>query len=180
VRQPGYALAEHPVELRPGASVDKPVLLVRPPKLEPIEMTAADADVEAFESSRRTNPYGQFLTQDQIDRKKQATETIDLFDDVLGFTALGHGPTARLVSNAALENHRDCSSASVFIQRGEGRRINDVTPGQVAGIEAYADASSVPGRFAGQADCGVIVIWLRTTTRPSARPAAGLRANGYP
>jgi hypothetical protein len=85
-----------------------------------------------------------------------------------------------VISNVALASHRQCSEASVVVQGGQGRRINDVTPSQIAGIEAYADAAFVPGRFAGQADCGVVVIWLRKIVHPTPPAATGLRANGYP
>ena len=176
VRHPGYALAELPVELRPGKPVEQDVLLVRPLTLEEIQAT----DLEAFDAVRRANQYGQFLTREQIGRKKHATETVDLFDDLLGFTTFGRGRSARVVSNVALANKRQCSEASVIVQGGQGRRINDVTPSQIAGIEAYADAAFVPARFAGQADCGVVVIWLQRPTTPTPRPAVGLKANGYP
>jgi hypothetical protein len=175
VRHPGYTLAELPVELRPGKRVEQAVLLVRPLTLDAIQAT----DLDAFDAMRRTNPYGQFLTQEQIDRKKNVTETTDLFDDLLGFTTLGHGASARVISNLALASHRQCAEASVVMHGGQGRRINEVTPSQIAGIEAYADAAFVPGRFAGQADCGVVVIWLRKEpARPM--PPTGLSGNGYP
>jgi hypothetical protein len=180
VRHPGYANAELPVELRPGRRVDQAVLLVRPLTLDAIQTTAAAPDLEAFDASRRTNRYGQFLTQEQIDRKKHVTETVDLFDDLLGFTTLGHGPSARVISNIALANHLECSAARVIIQGGEARRLNDVRPSQIAGIEAYPDAAFVPGRFVGQADCGVVVIWLRKITRPAPHAVIRLRENGYP
>ena len=179
VRHPGYTLAEVPVELRPGKRVEQAVLLVRPLTLEAIQASAEAMDLEAFDASRRTNLYGQFLTQDQIVKKKHATETVDLFDDLLGYTPFGRGPTARVISNLALANQHECTSASVIIQGRQGRRINEVTPGQIAGIEAYSDAEFVPGRFAGQADCGVVVIWLRKTTRPTPRVDIRLRENGY-
>jgi hypothetical protein len=175
-RSPGYTTAELPVELRSGTSVDRPVLLVRPRALGGIPTT----DLEVFDAMRRTNPYGQFLTQEQIDEKRSATEAADLFDEVLGFTALGRGPSARVISNMALAEHRSCSEAKVIVQGKPGRRINDVKPGQIGGIEAYADEAFVPDRYAGQADCGVIVIWLRKSTSPPSHAATGLRANGYP
>ena len=176
VGHPGYSLAELPVELRPGKRVEQDVLLVRPLTLEDIQ----DTDLEAFDAVRRSNQYGQFLTREQIGRKKHAAETVDLFDDLLGFTTFGRGRSARVVSNIALANKRRCSEASVIVQGGQGRRINDVTPNQIAGIEAYADAAFVPARFAGQADCGVVVIWLQRPAAPTPRPAVGLKANGYP
>jgi hypothetical protein len=178
VTHPGYVVAERPVELRPGRRAEQSGLLVRPLGADALQ--AATNELEAFDANRRTNPYGQFLTREQIDKKKHAMETVDLFDDVLGFSAFGRGPTARVISNMALASRPECSSASVIVQGAEGRRINDVTPSQIAGIEAYADPEFVPGRFAGRADCGVVVIWLRKSTGSTARPAVGLRANGYP
>jgi len=176
VRHPGYVPAELPVELRAGKRADRAVLLVRPRSLDAIQST----DLEEFDAMRRTNPYGQFLTREQIDKKKSAVETVDLFDDLLGFTALGSGPSARVISNMALASHRECTEASIVVQGGQGRRINDVRPSQIAGIEAYADGAFVPGRFAGRADCGVVVIWVRKVTTPTPHAATALRANGYP
>jgi hypothetical protein len=180
VARAGYATTELPVELRPDKRVDQSVLLVRPQTLDDVRMSESAVEYEAFDANRRLNPYGQFLTLEQIDQKKSASETVDLFDEVLGFTAFGHGDSARVISNTALSKDAKCTSATVFIQGVEGRRINDVAPRQIAGIEAYADAHFVPARFAGHADCGVIAIWLRKST-PSA-PSRGptLRGNGYP
>ena len=180
VERAGYAPTELPVELRPGKRVEQSVLLVRPQTLDDVRMSESAEEYESFDANRRLNPYGQFLTVEQIERKKTASETVDLFDDVLGFTAFGHGDSARVISNTALARDAKCSSATVFIQGVEGRRINDVAPRQIAGIEAYADAHFVPARFAGHADCGVIAIWLRKSA-PSA-PSRGptLRGNGYP
>jgi hypothetical protein len=180
VERAGYAATELPVELRPGRRVDQSVLLVRPQTLDDVRMSESALEYEAFDANRRLNPYGQFLTVEQIDKKKSATETVDLFDDVLGFTAFGHGDSARVISNMALARDVKCSSATVFIQGVEGRRINDVAPRQIAGIEAYADPQFVPARYAGQADCGVVAIWLRKYTPPAPSRGPTLRGNGYP
>ena len=180
VQHPGYAVAELPVELRPDKRVYQSVLLVRPRTLDDVRITESALEHEAFDASRRLNPYGQFLTQEQIDQKKNATETVDLFDEVLGFSAFGHGDSARVITNTALANNLECSNASVFIQGAPARRINDVAPHQIAGIEAYADAAFVPSRFAGQADCGVIVIWLRKAPRAAPSRGPQLGGNGYP
>ena len=170
VQHPGYAAAELPVELRPDKRVYQSVLLVRPRTLDDVRITESALDYEAFDASRRLNPYGQFLTLEQIDQKKNATETVDLFDELLGFSAFGHGDSARVIANSALANNLQCSSSTVFVQGAPARGIN----------EAYTDAAFVPARFAGQADCGVIVIWLRKS--PRAAPSRGplLRGNGYP
>jgi hypothetical protein len=179
VRHPGYSMAEHYVELRPGKRAHQTVLMVRPPPPDPA-IPETLTEYAAFAANRRTNPFGQFLTVEQIDQKRSAAETADLFDDVLGFTAFGHGDGARVISNAALANGARCSSAHVVIEGEEGHRINDLTPGRIGGIEAYSDPEFVPARFAGRAECGVIVIWLRKSPRPASRPMGKLRENGYP
>jgi hypothetical protein len=66
------------------------------------------------------------------------------------------------------------------VQGREVHRINDVAPGQIGAIEAYADADFLPARYAGRGDCGVIVIWLRKTPRATPKPLGRLRENGYP
>lgn len=60
-----------------------------------------------------------------------------------------------------------------------GFGINDVAPGQIGGIEAYANSTFVPPRYAGRGDCGLVVIWLRKTP-PRQAKRAGLTENGYP
>jgi hypothetical protein len=180
VQHPGYAAAELPVELRPDKRVYQSVLLVRPRTLDDVRITESALDYEAFDASRRLNPYGQFLTLEQIDQKKNATETVDLFDELLGFSAFGHGDSARVIANSALANNLKCSSSTVFVQGAPARGINDVAPHQIAGIEAYTDAAFVPARFAGQTDCGVIVIWLRKSPRAAPSRGPQLRGNGYP
>ena len=178
VRRLGYPLVEVTVELRPQRTVTRDVLLRRNVVLDSIKVVATRPDNLEFERNRRTHAFGQFLTAAEID-KVRATTTADLFMNILGFTALGRGGDARVISNAALARHPECRSANVVINGIEGQSINDVAPSQIAGIEAYADETYVPARFVGRAECGVIVIWLRKApTR--AMPPTGLSGNGYP
>jgi hypothetical protein len=178
VRRLGYPIAEMPVELRPDRSVRRDVLLRRTVVLDSVHVVGTHTNYPEFERNRRTNTFGQFLTREQIDGL-HVTEAADLFINVFGFTALGHGSQARIVSNKALRRHGECQEANVVINDAEGQSINHVSPSQIAGIEAYADEAFVPARFEGRAQCGVIVIWLR---KDPARPMApmGLSGNGYP
>lgn len=178
VRHLGYVIVEQPVELRAGRTVTRDVLLRRNVVLDSIRVVASRPEYAEFERNRRTHAFGQFLAAEQIDGMR-ATETADLFTNVLGFTALGRGGIARVISNAALARHPECRSANVVINGIEDQSINDVAPSQIAGLEAYADETYVPARFVGRAACGVIVIWLRKTP-PRVMPATGLSGNGYP
>ena len=178
VRHLGYVIVEQPVELRTGRTLTRDVLLRRNVVLDSIRVVASRPEYAEFERNRRTHAFGQFLAAEQIDGMR-ATETADLFTNVLGFTALGRGGIARVISNSALARHPECRSANVVINGIEDQSINDVAPSQIAGLEAYADETYVPARFAGRAQCGVIVIWLRKTP-PRVLPPTGLSGNGYP
>jgi hypothetical protein len=178
VRHLGYPLVEAPVELRAGRSVTRDVLLRRNLVLDSVRVIANRTEYTEFERNRRTHTFGQFLTIEQIDRMK-ATETGDLFLNVLGFSVFGHGSQARIVSNSALARHPECRNATVVVNGLEGGTLNSVAPNQIAGIEAYADETFVPARFEGRSQCGVIVIWLRKAPA-RVMPRSGLSGNGYP
>jgi hypothetical protein len=180
VEHAGFPDAERVVDLRASRRAEQAILLVKPEPPDPEDVTATLPEYAQFDANRRTNPSGQFITLGEIDAKKSATETVDLFDEILGFSAFGHGPDARVVSNRALANDAACSSAAVFVQGRESHRINDVAPGQIGAIEAYADADFLPARYAGRGECGVVVIWLRKSPRATPRPLGRLRENGYP
>ncbi|MDF2773876.1 MAG: hypothetical protein K0S86_3373, partial [Geminicoccaceae bacterium] len=58
-----------------------------------------------------------------------------------------------------------CKDANVVIDGVDGQAVDDVLPNQIAGIELYKDAAAAPLEYAGRANCGVIVIWLRPGPR---------------
>jgi hypothetical protein len=178
VRRLGYPIVEMPVELRPDRTASRDVLLRRSVVLDTMQVVGERTNYPEFERNRRSNSFGQFLTHEQI-KKLHATEAADLFINIFGFTALGRGSQARIVSNRALRSHGECQEANVVIDNAEWQSINHVAPDRIAGIEAYADEAFVPARFQGRAQCGVIVIWLRKESdRPM--PPMGLSGNGYP
>ena len=176
----GYPLTEVAVELRPDRTTEQNVLMVRTarPDSTPSSTSTLYKD---FEAHRRAYGFGQFLGIEEIMQKEKAVaETVDYFADMLGFTALGHGAEARLISNEALAAQPSCRSAKIIAEGVDGFAINDIPPSQVGAIEAYANSQFVPERFAGRAECGLVVIWMRkeTPTRRGSGPT--LRGNGYP
>lgn len=178
VRHLGYPIVEAQVELRPDKLATRDVLLRRNVVLDSVRVVSTRPEDSEFERNRRTHAFGQFLTADDIDKLK-ATETADLFINVLGFSVFGQGSQARIVSNSALARHPQCRSATIVVNGLEGATLNSVAPIQIAGIEAYADETFVPARFTGRSECGVIVIWLRKAP-PKRMPPSGLSGNGYP
>ena len=177
-RKLGYPLVEATVELRPGKSVTRDLLLRRSVVLDSMRVVAGRTEYAEFERNRRTNTFGQFLGVEEID-KMRAAEVADLFIDILGFTVFGRGTQARAISNQALARHPECRNARLIVNGSEGWTLNNFAPSQIAGIEVYADQTFVPARYEGDSKCGLIVIWLR---KPSAKPMApmGLSGNGYP
>ena len=178
VRKLGYPLAEITVELRAGRSVSRDVLLRRNVVLDSVRVVATPTENTEFERNRRMHAFGQFLGAKEID-KMMASETADLFLNVLGFSVFGKGSQARIVSNAALARHSECREATIEVNGSPGWTLNNFAPGEIGGIEAYSDETFVPARFEGNSKCGVIVIWLRK--KPAkAMPPMGLSGNGYP
>lgn len=181
-RHAGYPLTEIVVELRPDRVAEQSVLMVREVRADTTESASGVPEYKEFEAHRRAYGFGQFLDAEEVAQKeKVVSETVDLFADMLGFTALGHGADARLISNEALAAQPSCRSANVVADGVDGIGINDIPPSQVGAIEAYSNSQFVPERFAGKAACGLVVIWMRKT--PPARPGRGgptLRGNGYP
>jgi len=175
----GYPLTEVAVELRPGRSTEQNVLMVR--NARPDSARSESTLYKEFDTHRRAYAFGQFVGVEEVMQKeKVVTETVDLFADMLGFTALGHGAEARLISNEALAAQPSCRSARIVAEGTDGFAINDIPPNQVGAIEAYANSQFVPERYAGKAECGLIVIWMRKE-QPSRRGAGPtLRGNGYP
>jgi len=177
----GYPLTEVAVELRPERTTERNVLMVRNARPDSAQSEPESSLYKEFEAHRRAYPFGQFLDVEEVMQKEKAiSETVDLFADMLGFTALGHGAEARLISNEALAAQPSCKSARVVAEGTDGFAINDIPPNQVGAIEAYANSQFVPERYAGRAECGLIVIWMRkeTPTRRGSGPT--LRGNGYP
>jgi hypothetical protein len=180
VRQIGYAFAELPVDLRPGATATRDVALTRVTRLDSLKVVASKPAYAEFEHNRRNNALGKFLTLGEIQRWN-ARETSDLVRLLGDFIVYGHGPDARVVSRRASANGK-CRSANIVIDKIEGLSINDVEPAHIAGMEGYADPGAAPAGYSGNADCGLIVIWMRTVGDKEHRfkDSSPLKYNGYP
>jgi hypothetical protein len=180
VRQIGYAFAELPVALRPGVSTTRDVALTRVTQLDSLKVVAAKPAYAEFEHNRRNNALGKFLTLGEIQRWKvrETSELVRLLGD---FVVTGSGPDARVISRRAPPNGK-CRSANVVIDKIPGLSINDVEPAHIAGMEGYADPSTAPAGYSGNADCGLIVIWMRTAGDKEHRfkDSSPLKYNGYP
>jgi hypothetical protein len=177
VRELGYALAELPVELRPARTVTRDVQLTRLVRLDSVKVLAARPPYAEFEKNRRTNPMGKFMTMSEIQRRNAPT-TADLIRVFAEFTVSRHGMETWVVPKGAAS--MKCHKANVVIDGVPGLSVDDVQPKAIAGIEAYSDPTLAPARYAGNAECGLVVIWLRTKNDRRSEMKNGLQWNGYP
>jgi hypothetical protein len=176
VRELGYALAELPVELRPSATLTRDVQLTRIVRLDSVKVLAAKPRYAEFERNMRTNPMGKFMTMSEVQRRNAATtgELIRVF----GWTVARKGMRTNVRPSGTVS--RKCMNANVVIDGMDGLSVDDVQPKAIAGIEVYADPTTAPARYSGNAECGVVVIWLRTKDDKRPTSPNGLNYNGYP
>jgi hypothetical protein len=184
VRKLGYALGEIPIDLRPDTRREETVRLGRAFALDSVRVLAKRPPLAEFEYDRRTNMFGHFLTLSDIQRS-QAKKTSDLLSRLGGYVMQGRGRyVKRMAGQLGPPGTVPCRGANVVIDGTEGWDVNDVSPNQIAGIELYKDAASAPLKYAGRADCGLIVIWLRPGPRRRGwnepKHPATLQYNGYP
>jgi hypothetical protein len=185
VRKLGYALGEIPVDLRPDARREESVRLGRAFALDSVRVLAKRPPLAEFEYNRRTNLFGHFLTLSEIQRS-QAKKTSDLLPRLGGYVEMGRGRYVKMMAvQPGPPGSVPCRGANVVIDGTEfGWDVNDVAPNQIAGIELYKDAASAPLKYAGRADCGLIVIWLRPGPKRRGwnepKQPATLQYNGYP
>lgn len=184
VRKLGYALAEVVVDLRAEIRRDENVRLGRAVALDSVRVLAKRPPLAEFDYDRRTNMFGHFLTLSDIQRS-QAKKTSDLLQQLGGYVMMGRGRYVKMMAvQLGPPGTVGCRGANVVIDGTEGWDVNDVSPNQIAGIELYKDAASAPQKYAGRADCGVIVIWLRPGPRRRGwnepKQPATLQYNGYP
>lgn len=142
---------------------------------------------------RQARGMGTFLDRDDLARRPVSKVT-DVLREVHGIRVVGSGITRQLVATRNPLVHVGSCSPVVYLDgfmvsarrigghaeaarlnreaREETVRILDALPtDQIAGIEIYPGAATVPGRFAGlDTHCGVIAVW--TTVRDRGHVAA--------
>ena len=156
-RRLGYALLEQIVELRDGARTTADIRLERSVSLDSMRVTALGGRFREFEFNRGANIFGRYLTRDQILRRRPE-DAAALLRRLGGFTVIGQGRGARVFTNRELRAQQPCET-NVVIDRVQRRRINDVPPPRIVGLEAYLGPGSFSSDFDFDARCGLVVIW---------------------
>ena len=156
-RRLGYALLEQVVELHEGGRATVDLRLERSVALDSVRVTALGGRFREFEFNRGANIFGRYLTRNQILRRRPE-DVAALLRRLGGFTVIGQGRSARVFTNHELRARRPCET-NVVVDRVQRRRINDVPPARIVGLEAYLGPSSFSSNFDFDAKCGLVVIW---------------------
>lgn len=154
-RRLGYALAEQIVELRANVRATADLRLERSVALDSVRVTALGGRFREFEFNRGANIFGRYLTRDQILRRRP-DDASALLARLGGFTVIGHGSAARVFTKGQMRARVPCET-NVVIDGVQRRRINDVPPPRIVGLEAYLGPSSFISDY--ESRCGLIVIW---------------------
>jgi hypothetical protein len=163
-RRLGYALLEQVVELRDGARTTADLRMERSVSLDSMRVTAMGGRFREFEFNRGANIFGRYLTRDQILRRRPE-DVAALLRRLGGFTVVGQGGSARVFTKRELTARQPCET-NVVIDRVQRRRINDVPPLRIVGLEAYTGPGSFSSDFDFDAKCGLVVIWTSAWRAP--------------
>ena len=178
VRRIGYEVAEMPVELRAGRTLQRDVRLVRVVSLDSMRVVALRSQYPEFEYNRRSSAFGIFLGPEEIARRK-AAETSDFLTGVPGVTPSGHGPDAQAISVHGRGGAQPCAGMRVVVNGIlEGMALNQIPASSVAAIEIYPQGAFAPSQYSVRGSCGVIVLWTTQARRTPPRPSGGQRPSG--
>ncbi len=175
VRRIGFAPTSGIIEVPPDDTLRLAYTLARTTNLmDTVRVRERRVSMRMLEfEQRRDQGIGQFITQEQIDRRG-SRETSDFLRTLRGID-VSRITTGAFAGTVALSKREGGSiggdgsgacSMQVFLDGIVLPRSFNLDllppPRQVAGIEVYSGAATVPAQFGG-ADrrCGVILVWTR-------------------
>ncbi|MEP6689736.1 MAG: carboxypeptidase regulatory-like domain-containing protein [Gemmatimonadaceae bacterium] len=125
--------------------------------------TSKSRDIDAFLQRTRSGA-GHYLTREQLD-SRPSYSMCDLLRTVGGINVQSTGGFGCSVT-ARGTGFQSCSPATFLdgtrLMEGGGDLDSWIRPQQVAGLEVYSSASSVPAQFTSTSgNCGAIVVWTR-------------------
>ena len=191
IRRVGYAPFITAIAFEPNRAVEQRILLNRAPTLASVSVTAdarGDGLPADFDERRRAG-MGRFLARAELDRHA-GRRLGDVLTQLSGFgAAQGSGSHAWVVGKRApsndlreqgvycpsdAERRQGIPSCACFSQVYlDGRLLNTSRPTEpfdantlpvddIAGVEFYATAAGIPGRYSAlNAVCGVMLVWTR-------------------
>ena len=127
------------------------------------------ADIERVQAlqgfyERKKGGFGYFVTREDIERR-HASAVSDVMRLIPGVNVVRTGGRSGVRFNRASSAARDCPP-QVYVDgvMARGMEIDDLSPGDIDGIEIYPGASVIPPQFNdrfGNSICGVIAVWTR-------------------
>ena len=174
VRHLGYASLSHGIAVSPDITTEVEISLVPDPvQMEPLVTTATRSrrlEVKGFYERKRWGERlgtGIFLTAEDIDRwRPLEISHMVAFEAGVQLACGGSGRRGcRLISRRVSRGFtRGGCAMTVWLDgvRVGGSADEWVRPTEIAGVEVYKGAASIPGEFAGfDSRCGVVVIWTK-------------------
>ncbi|MXW66415.1 MAG: carboxypeptidase-like regulatory domain-containing protein [Gemmatimonadales bacterium] len=181
VRHLGYAPLSHVVSVSRGITTEVDVGMVPDPvEMEPIVATATRPrrlEVGGFYERKYWGELvggGTFFTATDIERRGPVLISQMIADEPgirLGNCRLRRSSCILVNTRVASEFSPDGCPLSFYLDntlvRGlggrDGQTIDDlVRPHEIAGVEIYRNAASLPGEFAGSdSQCGIVAIWTK-------------------
>lgn len=183
IRHIGYASLVHRVPVNRGVTTDVEVGLVLDPiEMEPLVVTAARPrrlEINGFYERKYWGELvagGTFFTATDIERRNPSLIShmiADMPGVFIGDCGIRHDECVLLSSRLSTGFSDEGCPLTIYLdgsrlmprpeRRIQGVSIDEyVRPIEVAGMELYGGASSIPAEFAGStARCGVAVIWTR-------------------
>ena len=157
VRRLGYAPLRHTVDVTTGHTTELEIGLVREPVgLEPLVVSTTRSrrlEIKGFYERKHWGELlglGTFYTVEDIERRNPLRIS----------HMIAELPSIR----SGLYNARTGCKMSVYLDNAPvGSSLDSlVLPIEVAGIEVYKGAASLPGEFSGSGSrCGVVVVWTK-------------------
>ena len=156
VRQLGYGIVRHTVELRAGRSARQDAALERVVALDSMNLVVRRSHYAEFEKRRAEAVSGRFLDEHEIERLHALT-TSDVIATIPGLRIVGQGPNARVISGRG--SSMTCNSPILLIDDMPATSVNDVPSSQLGAIEFYPSSTSAP--MTHRSPCGTIMIWSK-------------------
>lgn len=165
----GYTPTEQVVELSARTPARVTVKLgIFVPTLTAVEVVSArDQGLQkvGFTDRKRMGTGGTFIDPDQIERRR-AQLFSDLLRAVPGIRVNMVGNQAMLSSTRSATGGAGC--VTVYVDGAEWKQLDAgdvdsfVRPGEVAAIEVYSSATSVPAQFSSAGtSCAAVVVWTK-------------------
>ena len=135
--------------------------------LDPLIVTARSTSrLLEFHERRTTSAFGDFITQEEIERRG-LVRTTDLLRGRAGVGVVAVRARDRTLNRVTMQGAVGACDPVIFL---DGVRLSEgitpldeiLVPEVIAGVEIYTSSAGAPSRYADSSGCGSILFWTRT------------------